>query len=141
MGLRNACPVFIAENVQNTVNFYVDKLGFQYAEHYDKQEKFATVYRDAIEIIIVEKRFGNIAPNYISYGSGYDAYIDTVSLEEIDSFYLEFQKNNVKIIQAPVITAYGSYEFVFEDNDGRRIGIGLVADKKIFFKNSNISLS
>ena len=32
------------------------------------------------------------------------------------------------------MTAYGSYEFVLEDSDGRRIGIGRVKDKDVFFR-------
>lgn len=33
--------------------------------------------------------------------------------------------------------AYGCYEFVFEDIDGRQIGVGLIYDNKTYFKNSD----
>ena len=32
------------------------------------------------------------------------------------------------------MTPYGSYEFVLEDIDGRRVGIGRIADEDVFFK-------
>jgi len=33
------------------------------------------------------------------------------------------------------MTPYGSYGFVLEDIDGRRIGIGRIKDKSVFFKS------
>jgi hypothetical protein len=32
------------------------------------------------------------------------------------------------------MTPYGCYEFVIEDVDGRRIGVGRVKDEVVFFK-------
>jgi len=43
----------------------------------------------------------------------------------------------VKIISEPTKTDYGSYEFVFEDCDGRQLGIGLIKSKEKYFKGSN----
>ncbi|MFW6036137.1 MAG: VOC family protein [Halothermotrichaceae bacterium] len=135
--LVNVCPVFITDDIKKTVKYYVEKLGFKYAEHYDKIETFATIYRDSIEIIIVQKEKGEIKSNQSRYGSGYDAYIDTESLEGIDYIYEEYKQKGVKIIDELAITDYGSYEFVFEDIDGRHIGVGLIADKEKFFEKSN----
>jgi hypothetical protein len=42
-----------------------------------------------------------------------------------------------KILKQPQLTDYGSYEFTFEDIDGRIIGIGLIKDKATYFENSN----
>ena len=41
--LTNLCQVFISENVKKTINFYVEKLGFKYANHYDKIEYFTII--------------------------------------------------------------------------------------------------
>jgi hypothetical protein len=38
-----------------------------------------------------------------------------------------------KLLGEPAMTAYGSYEFVVEDVDGRLIGIGRVSDREVFF--------
>lgn len=35
------------------------------------------------------------------------------------------------------MTAYGSYEFLIEDIDGRLIGFGRVSNEETFFKDSN----
>lgn len=138
--LTNLCPVFISENVSETVNFYVEKLGFKFATHYDKVDNFATIYRDSIEFVIVQSKFGKIESNTKRYGAGYDAYIDTDTVDGVDIIYEEFKSKGVKILSEPRKTDYGSYEFVIEDIDGRLIGIGLICSNQIYFENSNIEV-
>src|SRR5690554_4043944 len=106
-------------------------------EHYDKTDNFAAIYRDSIEFIIVQAKFGEVKSNNKRYGAGYDAYIDPASVEAVDILYQEFLSNDVTIISKPEITEYGSYEFVIEDIDGRLIGIGRIKDNNTFFENSN----
>lgn len=135
--LTNICPVLVSENILETVNFYVDKLGFKYAKHFDKTDNFATVYRDSIEIVIVQSKYGKVESNTKRYGAGFDMYIDTDTVEGVDVIYEEFLSKGVKILEKPRRTDYGSYECVVEDIDGRLIGIGLIYDNKIFFENSD----
>jgi predicted lactoylglutathione lyase len=134
----NLCPVFLSQDIQKTVQFYIEKLGFKSAKHYDKVENFATLYRDKVEFIIVQAKHGEVVSNTLRYGAGYDAYIDTATPEGIESIYQEFKAQGVKILSQPHMTAYGSYEFVIEDVDGRQIGIGRIANASIYFKNSNV---
>ncbi len=135
--LTNICPVFVSEDVRRTTEYYVDVLGFKYASHFDKAAHFAALYRDAIEIVVVQKQRGSVESNQKRYGNGFDAYIDPDTLEGVDIIFYEFREKQVKIIVEPGITDYGSYEFVFEDIDGRVIGVGLIANKDKFFENSN----
>jgi catechol 2,3-dioxygenase-like lactoylglutathione lyase family enzyme len=134
----NLCPVFVSQDFKRTVKFYTDKLGFKSAKHYDKVENFATLYRDEIEFIVVQAKQGEIESNTQRYGAGYDAYITTATPEGIEPIYEEFKAQGVKILSKPHKTAYGSYEFVIEDVDGRQIGIGRIFDKAIYFKDSDI---
>jgi predicted lactoylglutathione lyase len=136
--LVNLCPVFPSPDIQRTVQFYTEKLGFYSAKHYDKVENFATLYRDEIEFVIIQAQKGQLESNLQRYGAGYDAYIDPASHEEIELLYNEFLNNGVKILTPPHMTEYGSYEFVFEDIDGRRIGVGRVFNPELYFKNSNL---
>lgn len=138
--LTNLCPVFVSADVKKTVAYYVENLGFKYAAHYDKADKFATVYRDDIEFVIVQSKFGEIQSNTKRYGAGYDAYIDTDTVDGVDIVYEEFKAKGVSIVSEPRKTDYGSYEFVIEDIDGRLIGIGLIFSNQVFFKNSNIKI-
>lgn len=138
--LINACPVFISNDIRRTVKFYIEKLGFKSATHYDKIDNFATIYRDSIEFVIVQSKFGEIESNTKRYGSGYDAYIDPDTVNGVDIIYKEFKSKDVKIVSEPKMTDYGSYEFVLEDIDGRFIGIGRIYDNKTYFENSNFRI-
>ena len=135
----NLCPVFVSPDIKKTVKFYTEKLGFKSAKHYDKIENFATLYRDEIEFIIVQAKQGKCESNMQRYGAGYDAYIDPATLEGIDAIHAEFKAQSVKILSKPHKTAYGSYEFVIEDIDGRQIGIGRIVEEGVYFKDSDIT--
>ena len=133
----NIAPVFMVDDVKKTVRFYIDMLGFRYAEHFDKIDNFATVSRDSVEIIIIQKQNGTVESNRLRYGKGIDAYIDADTIEAVDIIYHEYKSAGIEIARDPHMTDYGSYEFVIRDIDGRNIGIGVIKEKDIFFRESN----
>jgi len=135
--LTNICPVFISDDVKRTTEYYVNVLGFACAAHFDKTDNFATLYRDSVEIVVVQKKKGTIESNSKKYGNGFDAYIDTDTVEGVDLLYDEYLNKDVCMVKKPEMTDYGSYEFVIEDIDRRNIGFGLIANKEIYFKDSN----
>jgi hypothetical protein len=136
----NLCPVLISADIQNTVRFCTEMLGFKSARHYDKVENFATLYRDEIEFVVVQAQKGEVLSNNARYGAGFDAYIDTAEVEGINAIYEEFSAKGVKILAAPHRTEYGSWEFAFEDIDGRQIGVGRIMEKQTYFKNSDFEV-
>lgn len=138
--LVNLCPVFLTQNIQKTVKFYTEVLGFKSAKHYDKVENFATLYRDEIEFIIVQAKKGEVQINRQRYGEGFDAYIDTAEVAGVDIIYQEFKNKKVNILTPPHRTEYGSWEFTFEDIDGREIGVGRIMDNQTYFENSNMEV-
>jgi uncharacterized glyoxalase superfamily protein PhnB len=131
--LINAVVVFVTPDAQKTANYYQEIVGFRVVEHFDKEEKFAALYRDAIEIIVVQSKYGEVISNQERYGAGYDAYLDPEKVEDVDSLYVELKEKGAKIVSPPSLTFYGCYEFIFEDIDGRRIGIGRIKDNEVFF--------
>jgi catechol 2,3-dioxygenase-like lactoylglutathione lyase family enzyme len=136
----NLSPVFVSHDIQKTVKYYTEVLGFASAKHYDKIENFATLYRDEIEFIIVQAKKGEVRSNRQRYGEGFDAYIDTAAVEGIDAIYHEYKDKGVKILVPPHRTEYGSWEFVFEDIDSREIGVGRIMEKETYFKDSNVKI-
>ncbi len=89
---------------------------------------------------MVQAKHGEVQSNTQRHGTGYDAYINTATLEGVDCVYEEFHAQGVKILSKPHQTAYGSYEFVIEDVDGRQIGIGRIYDDGIYFENSDLNV-
>jgi catechol 2,3-dioxygenase-like lactoylglutathione lyase family enzyme len=132
--LSNGIIVFVTSDVRKTATYYQDILGFRAVEHYDKEEPFAALYRDAAEIVIVQAKYGDVVSNRVRYGAGYDAYLDPESVEDVDVLYADLKEKGATIISPPAVTAYGSYEFVIEDIDGRLIGIGKIRDSEVFFR-------
>lgn len=131
--LSSCAIVFVTPDIEKTLAYYHDMLGFRVVEHFEQPEKFAALYRDAVEILLVQARHGIVTPNRTAYGAGYDAYLVPESLEAVQAFYREIQSRGAEIIQPPALTPYGSLEFVFSDPDGRQIGVGLIQDRHVFF--------
>lgn len=125
--------VLVTPRIENTAGYYRDVLGFRVVEHYAQPEKFAALYRDAVEIVLVQSQFGTVRSNRAQYGAGYDAYLVPESPAAVDTFYAEIKARGAKIAQPPARTSYGSREFVLEDVDGRLIGVGCIEDEATFF--------
>lgn len=134
--LDNAAAVFITPDVRRTAGYYREVFGFTVVEHYDVEEVFAAIYRDSVEILLVQARHGDFQPNTVRYGVGFDIYLDPDTVEGVDSMYEELKAKGARIVREPTMTLYGTYEFVVEDVDGRLIGIGRIRDRETFFRGS-----
>ena len=131
--LSSCAIVLVSGEIEKTVGYYRDVLGFRVVEHYDFEEKFAALYRDSVEIIFVQAKFGTMQSNRARYGAGFDAYLVPENPEAVQAFYTEIQNRRAKIVQELTLTAYGSLEFTLEDIEGRLIGIGCIKDERTFF--------
>ena len=137
--LDNGVIIFISPDIEKTVTYYQDIFGFKAVTHYENEEKFAALYRDNVEIIVVQSRKGDIISNLERYGAGYDAYLDPEDIKGVDAIYDELNQKGADIITEPTVTSYGCYEFAVKDTDGRLIGIGKIKDNNTFFKSIDIA--
>ena len=110
-------------------------MGFKAVTHFDHDEPFAALYRDGVEIIVVQAKYGQILSNKKRFGAGYDVYIALKQVEGVDALYAEFKRSGARIESPPTVTRYGCYEFVVQDIDGHRIGIGRIKRSETFFKD------
>lgn len=131
--LSNAVIVFVSSDVRKTADYYRNVWRCRVVEHFDKEEPFAALYRDAIEIIVVQAKHGEVVSNQQRYGAGHDAYLVPEEVDGVDALHAELKAKGARVIRPPSLTSYGSYECVLEDIDGRRIGIGRVKLKETFF--------
>lgn len=134
--LDNAAAVSITPDVRRTAAYYGEIFGFTLVEHYAAAEVFAAIYRDSVEILLVQAQRGEFQANTVRYGAGFDIYLDPDSLEGVDSMYEELKAKNARIVREPAMTPYGTYEFVVEDVDGRLIGIGRIRERETFFRGA-----
>ncbi len=133
--LDNGAIVFISPDAEKTAGYYHDVFGCRVVKHYENEEKFAALYRDKVEIIVVQAEKGDVISNLERYGAGYDAYLDPEDVAGVDIIYGELKQKGANIVREPAVTTYGCYEFVVKDIDGRLIGIGRIKDNATFFKS------
>jgi catechol 2,3-dioxygenase-like lactoylglutathione lyase family enzyme len=130
--LVNCAAVLVTPDIRKAVDWYRDKLGFRVTENFDQPEPFAALYRDSIELILIQSKFGKFESNRARYGAGYDVYLAPEKPADVDLIQSELAARGVKIVQPHVLTSYGSRELVFEDVDGRLIGVGCIEEEAVF---------
>lgn len=153
--LVNAPVILPTLDVLKTAEWYRDVLGFRLAEHLDADEPFAAAYRDDVELVFVQIASGTVGgaaegegrppesgvvrssvepfvPNRIRFGAGYDVYLDPDTVEGVDEIYAELVARGARVVRPPAMVAYGSYEFIVEDPDGRWVCVGRVADRGFY---------
>lgn len=122
MNLLGISPIFPSKDIRKTAEFYKMKLGFDIVEYLESKQPHICMYKNNVEIILIQATDKEITPNRVLYGCGYDAYIyvsDQLELQE------SFKQLGVKIAMPLNKTDYNNSEFVIEDIDGRWIAFGL----------------
>jgi catechol 2,3-dioxygenase-like lactoylglutathione lyase family enzyme len=131
--LTGAASILITADLPRTAAWYRDMLGFRVVENSGGEEKFAALYRDAVEIILVQSRHGAVRSNRKQYGVGYDAYLVPENPAAVEAMHADLLARGADILQPPAVTSYGSLEFVLRDIDDRLIGVGCIRDGPAFF--------
>lgn len=122
MSVNSLSCIFSAPDPRKTADFYVEKLGFRAVEYMGCREPHICLYRDTVEIILLQANTGKALPNRTLYGYGYDAYFYTGDQETLEK---AFSQKGVKFVKHLSTTDYQNREFVIEDPDGRWLAFGL----------------
>ncbi|MDE5782129.1 MAG: glyoxalase [Lachnospiraceae bacterium] len=122
MSIMGLSCIFPVPNIKKTAEFYVSKLEFRAAEYLECKEPHICLYKDNIEIILLQANTDKVLPNRKLYGYGYDAYLYTENQELLEK---EFIAKGIKIIKPLNMTDYQNKELVVEDLDGRWLAFGL----------------
>lgn len=122
MSIIGLSCIFPVPNIKKTAEFYVSKLEFRAVEYLECKEPHICLYKDDIEIILLQANTDKVLPNRKIYGYGYDAYLYTENQQLLEK---EFAAKGIKIIKPLNMTDYRNKEFVIEDSDGRWLAFGL----------------
>lgn len=122
MSIMGLSCIFPVPNIKKTAEFYVSKLEFRAVEYLECKEPHICLYKDDIEIILLQANTNKVLPNRKIYGYGYDAYLYTENQQLLEK---EFAAKGIKIIKPLNMTDYQNKEFVIEDSDGRWLAFGL----------------
>lgn len=115
-------------NMKKTAEYYQTILGFKGVEYLTSKQPHVCLYRDGVEIILLQSKQKEIQPNRILHGSGYDGYFTG---KDVKALYEELISRAVKIVKPLRMTDYGNQEFVFEDCDGRWIAVGVKQNRPV----------
>lgn len=121
MSLTGLSCIFPVPNIRKTAEFYVSSFGFQAVEYLMCEEPHICLYKDAVEILLLEANTARVYPNRELYGYGYDAYFYTEDQALLEKELLE---KGVKIVRPLHLTDYRNRELVAEDLDGRWLAFG-----------------
>ena len=125
MELTGLSCIFPVPDILKTARFYTDSLGFRAVGYVECEEPHICLYRDKTEIILLKANTDRVFTNRELYGYGYDAYLYTSEMEELEK---QLRRNRVKIARPLSMTEYRHREFVIEDIDGRWIAFGRKED-------------
>ena len=125
MELTGLSCIFPVPDIRKTARFYTDRLGFRDVEYVECEEPHICLYRDKTEIILLKANTDRVFTNRELYGYGYDAYLYTSEMEELEK---QLRRYRVKIARPLSMIDYKNREFVIEDIDGRWIAFGRKED-------------
>ena len=117
MKLSPAIPQLPMKDIDETANFYVEKLGFEIVQRYEEQ-KFLMVRRDKAEIHFLGYEPG-VAKEVGSFSSAY------IYPEDIDKLADEFRAAGVAFRYGPEDKPWGMYEMQIDDPCGTAIRFGV----------------
>jgi uncharacterized glyoxalase superfamily protein PhnB len=120
-------PVFLVDDVVQTVEYYRDVMGFEVDFLYGTPPTYASVSRnDAIFNFTLSNppgRRNNVAS--AGMGNGVDAYM---VVSDVDDVYEELRENGANVVVPIASQEYGMREFHIEDLNSYRIAIAEETD-------------
>ena len=116
MKFRNASPVLFVKNPEASVEFYRDRLGFEWDEKYGEPTFFAIAGRGSCRIMLRFTRDGMGVRPWVPDTDEplFDVYID---VENVDVYRDELIANGLDVAEAED-RFYGMREIVISDPDG-----------------------
>ncbi len=117
MALNGLDPILTTDDIDRSVRFYVDVLGFTCGM---KTPGYANLYRDAVRIMLA-------APNaHVTWeGPKFTGqlYIELETAEEVDVLWAKV-KDRARVIYAVDDFEYGAHEFGIQDDNGYALAFG-----------------
>ncbi len=116
--MKNAVLELMVDDIQNSVHFYTDILGFEKEfEFPENNPNFVSLSKDEIHISFFKREeFGKEVPKFKDMKLG-GSFVLNIEVEDIQSLY-DTIKEKATIIKELYKTDYGTMEFTIEDRDG-----------------------
>lgn len=105
-------PILCVKNVPDSIEYYVEKLGFKKAWDWGDPPTFASVSRGEINLFFCQG------------GQGKPGTWISIFVDNVDALHEEYQASGAIIRQPPTNFSWGMREMNVEDLDGHRLRMG-----------------
>jgi uncharacterized glyoxalase superfamily protein PhnB len=105
---EGATPILNVKNFAASIDYYVNKLGFEKKWDWGDPPEFGCVARGKVEIFLCEG------------GQGQSGTWMSIFMDDVEELYQEYLKSGAIIRQAPTNYPWGVREMNVEDLDGHR---------------------
>ena len=113
MKFNSLIPELSVSNIENSIKFYTS-IGFQ-IKYERKKDKFCFLELEKNQIMI-EQINDNWNTGVLEYPFGRGVNI-SMSIKDIDQYYDEIKKNNIKLFQEIKVSKYQVDNIVYEDKE------------------------
>lgn len=109
---ESAIPILNVTNVPASIDYYVDKLGFEKEWEWGTPPTFACVRRDDVRIFMCQD------------GQGQPGTWISIFVQDVDALYEDYRRRGAKIPEPPTTFPWHVREMLVEDPDGHCLRIG-----------------
>lgn len=120
----HAASIFPVADLETSMNFYRDKLGFEITFTWEDPPSYAVLKRGEGVNIHLVKREDQVMPS----SRHTRLYI---FVYDVDAVYQELKERGLQLSQAPSDTEYGMRELDIQDPDGYLICFGMNVERKV----------
>ena len=115
-------PFFLVNNLQESIDYYANALGFDRPKLWGDPPDFAMPSRDGFTIMLKQVKANHTVLPNAQQAAYWDAYI---WITDADALFAEFKENGAIIDYEPCIQReYDMKEFAIKDPDGYVIAFG-----------------
>lgn len=112
MRFNTIVPILYSSNVTNSLNYYVDILGFENKWDWGNPPTFGGIYKNGIEIFFCEN------------GQGHPGTWISIMVDDVDEYYETIKAKGANIVSPPESMEWNIREMLVKDPDGHIIRIG-----------------
>ena len=116
MKFESVSPIFSVTDMQQSVDFYRDVLGFDVAWAWGDPPDIAAVCRDGVEITLIQRAGASPA------GASHACF----RVSEVDAYYQGLVEAGARIVVSIGDRPYGMRDFRMADPSGNELSIGQV---------------
>lgn len=124
MRFNTIIPILYSSNVTNSLDHYVDVLGFENKWDWGNPPTFGGLYKNGIELFFCEN------------GQGSQGTWISIMVDDVDEYYETIKAKGATIVSPPESMDWGIREMLVKDPDGHMIRFGHSISHRIKSKES-----